>query len=181
MKPPKRLFKSRDPGPETTEPTPLEWPPVEHGQRVDFSDGIGGVVLMLEPGMCIIQREDGRSFCARRESDDTIQFSWGATQEPYASVRSMVRMLYAFWTQQRGVPAGMATHKVKEAIRGALDRQDCETGNANIDGRTEVVLSSAGVIRMAVARDGFDCRDPHQQEAVFAEAARVLGELSSGA
>jgi hypothetical protein len=153
---------------------------MEHGQHVDFSDGIGGVVLMLEPGICVVRREDGRSFCARMEPDGTVEFSWGDPREPFTSVRSMVRMLYQFHTEKGGEVAGMAAYKVKEAIRGALDRQEFETANADIGGGTEVVLSAAGVIRFAVARDGLDCRDPRQQELVFAEASKVLDGLLAG-
>jgi hypothetical protein len=178
MKPPKRLFRNRDLRPQT-DPVPLEWPPVKHGQHVNFSDGIAGVVLMLEPGLCVIHREDGQTLCAQKEPDENVQFSWGAPQEPFVSVRDMVRMLYQFHTELGGENAGMAVHEVKEAIRRALDRQEFETTNADLDGRTEVMLSFAGIIRMAAARDGLDCRDLRQQESVFAEADKVLDKLAS--
>jgi hypothetical protein len=149
---------------------------MKHGQRVGFSDGVGGVVLMLEPGLCVVHREDGKSFCASKEPDDTMSFEWGAPREPFAAVRDMVRMLYQTYTK---LDVGPARQKVKEAIRKALDRQEYETANADLDGRTEVMLSSAGIVRLAIARDGFDCRDPHQQESVFAEVDKILDGLAT--
>jgi hypothetical protein len=129
--------------------------------------------------MCVFHREDGRSFCARKEPDDSVAFALGEPQEPFVSVRNVVRMLYGHYTERCNLHAGMARHQVKEAIRKALDRQEYETANADRNGRTEVVLSAAGVVRLAVARDGLDCRDPHQQESVLTEADKILDRLAT--
>jgi hypothetical protein len=172
---PKRLFKDRDPGPQ--EPKPLKWPPMEHGEHVAFSDGVDGVVLMLEPGMCVIQREDGLSYCARKDPEG-LWSGFGERWEPYRALYSTVEMLYRFNREHRGHDAMTARSKVKEELRKALDGQEYATGHKNIDGRLEVTLSSAGMIRFSVARGGLDYRDPYQQETVFSVADKVLDELT---
>jgi hypothetical protein len=146
---------------------------------VEFSDGVDGTVLLLEPGAYVVRRDDGLSYTACQDPDGTVTISWHDPGEPFAMVREMVRFICC--KDNRGTRATPEeADEARETIRAALDFQSDETRiMPDAHGRAQLWISLGGCFRVAVALDGMDWRDPYQQESVFAEADKVLRELTA--
>jgi hypothetical protein len=173
MKRPKRLLKRREP----EEPVPLAWPPTEHGQRVEFSDGVGGRVLLLLPGMCIVGRDDdGLAYLTLTDTDGIERHQWGGG-EPFETIHATVKMLYE--GHRRDASPRDAAAATADEFRQALDVGGAETKVVDWSVGPRLALNFPGLILLSAAVDGFDYKDLHDQECVFAEVDRMLRELSA--